>query len=33
MTGKGVLYHTKEVGYRTGQEMDHDREWAMLQVR
>jgi hypothetical protein len=27
--GKGILYHTKEVGYRTGQEMDHNREWAM----
>jgi hypothetical protein len=32
-TRKGILYHTKEVGYRTGQEMNHNREWAMLQER
>ena len=23
MTGKGIFYHTKEVGYRTGQQMSY----------
>ncbi len=32
-TGKGTLYHTKKADYRTGQERDHNREWAILQER